>query len=434
MSPGWRAAALLDGTVAAVTATVRDHMPAGPTRDFYLWCLDPTNPGRGQFLQIFGVNQLVRLTCDLLDGFVDDHKWPELVSHSTPLGVYLTFEVVSDNLAIGVLPPESRPTAETQRRVLTAFNAATIDRLCGAQRSGASLLAGQRQLTGGLSAFAHSLTGDAQRALARAWAAEVDDPDLVGEVESDTWALLVANLDSCAHVADRMAGQYCGRLLREGLVNRYLAVSRTLFSSFLAPAELAVLGAQSILVAPTLAYYVIVLSERLYPNRRLASLVDDGSLDESLYDAALLVRLLNDMGTPLLEQPAVRHRVLSTAAWATGGLFRWLVGRADRDVALTRLAKDIRHGEFNVALFRPRHPEADAATQVTQLARAVNFFSALYAVHTVRLRDGLAAMTARLGDPTLGRLIAGFVQFHRRLYARAYTTPEGEYAIDLAAA
>ena len=420
-----RATALLDGTVAAVTAAVRDQMPVGPTRDFYLWCLRPDNPGRHQFLQIFGVNQLVRLTCQLLDGFVDDAQWPELVTHSTPLGVYLTFEVVSDNLAIGVLPPDRRPTADIQRGVLCGFNAAMVRRLTGDPRPGAELLARQRASIARLSAYAHSLTGDAQHALARAWGGDSGARD----VELDTWAVLAANIDSCAYIADTMATQHCGQLLREGLVNRYWAVTRTLCTEFSGPPELAVLGAHSILVAPTLAYYVIVLAERLRPNPRLRALVHDGSLDEAFYDAALLVRLLNDIGTPLLEQPAARHRLLSAAAAAPGGLFPWLLARAAHDVALTRLAKDLRHGEFNVALFRPRHAEADPADQVAQLVRALTYFAALYVTHTARLRASLAAMAVRLGDASISRLIDGFVQFHRRLYAHDYTTPEGEYAI-----
>jgi hypothetical protein len=115
-------------------------------------------------------------------------------------------------------------------------------------------------------------------------------------------------------------------------------------------------------------------------------------------------------------------------------LFPLLLANAEHDVALTRLAKDLRHGEFNVALFRSRHAEADPADQVAQLARAVTFFGALYATHLLRLRDGLATMAVRLGDATVSRLIDGFVQFHRRLYARDYTTPEGEYAIGQPAA
>jgi hypothetical protein len=94
----------------------------------------------------------------------------------------------------------------------------------------------------------------------------------------------------------------------------------------------------------------------------------------------------------------------------------------------TRLRKDLRHGEFNVALHGARLadgvPDALAA-----LASAIDYFAMLYGLHGARLARGLTALGKRLADRRPLALLDRFVRFHAKLYANPYTDVDGEYAI-----
>jgi hypothetical protein len=77
-------------------------MPSSAYRDFYLWALSSENPHRQTFLEVNGITQLVKLTITLLDGLVDSQDWPQLAEASILMSTYQIYEIVSDNLAIGL--------------------------------------------------------------------------------------------------------------------------------------------------------------------------------------------------------------------------------------------------------------------------------------------------------------------------------------------
>lgn len=414
---------LREATVGALRDSVGGQMPAGPLRDHYLWWLDPGRAGHRQFLRATGVAQLVRLYGTLTDGLVDEGLAPKVAELLSRIAVYQTYEIVTDNLAHGLfasgaISPDTGPADRdtvSRRLLIRSFNAAATVRLCGGGRSAAVALAPERRRAARVSMLDHGLSAPAHRRLAAAGPAD----DRV-----DVWPALVVNVEAALDVAATAAQTPFGPTVRHGLIDRYRAVSRTLSSRPLSRLELAVLGARSVLVVPTLGYCLAVVADLTEPVPGLADTVADGTLGDALFDAAVLARLLNDVGTGLLRlAPDGRRAALASVR-----------RRAHRDglrAALDgppfgRLARDLRLGEFNLCLYAARRAP-DAAAALTALEAEVDYFATLYALHSDRLTTGLAALTRRLADPRPARLVRRFVRFHERLYARSHDTAAGDY-------
>jgi hypothetical protein len=406
-------------------------MPASPQRDYLLWGISDRNPERTEFLQAIGLLQLVNLTATLLDGLVDPALWPRLSDYTLFMNVYQLYEIVSDNLAIGL----ARPGSGERRRLLTSFNDVMIARLRGSRASAAQLLESMEPHTRGISCFGQSLVRETHLKFARLYV-DSHPGESIEALEYGLWPVLVANIESCVDLANLLDDSFSGSLLREGLVNRYWAVNRTVEVQNAPLLELAAIGAHSILVWPTLGYYVSVLAEVLCPNDHYLSLVEDGTIAEALYTGALLVRLLNDLGTGLLRQnDERRERLLNMLtrtheknAQTLNTITLLLLGTVDQDEILTRLHKDLFHGEFNVGLHTVRNMRS-VPDAIRVLGDNLTFFSRLYGEQRVRLEYLLATIATRMHDDTVSQLIGRFVFFHEKLYANHYTKASGEYAI-----
>lgn len=422
---------LLEATLAGFEDSLKQHMPASPQRDYLLWGISDHNPEQPGFLQAIGLTQLVNLTATLLDGLLDPALWPQLSDYTLFMNVYQLYEIVSDNLAIGL----ARPGSEDRRRLLTGFNDAMMARLRGSHASAEQLIEPLQPHTAGISCFGQSLIRETHLKFARLY--QDTHPDVsINALEFGLWPVLVANIESCVDLANLLDDSFSGSLLREGLINRYWAVNRTVEVQNAPLLELAAIGAHSILVWPTLGYYISVLAEVLSPNERYIPIVEDGTIAETLYTAALLVRLLNDMGTGLLRQNFEPRELLLNMLTRTyqknadtlNTITLLLLGTVDQDETLTRLHKDLFHGEFNVCLHNVRHMRS-VPDAIRVLGDNLVYFSHLYAEQRVRLDDLLATIAARMHDDTISKLIGRFVYFHEKLYANHYNKANGEYAI-----
>jgi len=408
-------ATLRQAIVDALRRSAAHDLPDGPLRRYLERGLAPGTPGHGEFLRATGVSQLTALYAHLAEGLAPP-RWSTVAGDLARIAAYQAFEIISDNLAIGLAADADargdggEGTAGLRRGLLRAFNAAVVARLRGGPPA-AALLAGEREAARQVSLLTQSLAGATHRRLAGS---------LAGALDADLWAGLVANAETAAAVADRLAGDPLGPLVADGLEQRYRAVTRTLDAAHLCLVELAAVGAHSVLVTPTLAYCVGVLAG---PGTvaRLRPVLADGTLAEALYDAALLSRLLNDAGTRLLTMSAGRRRAALPAP--RGPLAELLT-----DPLFTRLHKDLRHGEFNVCLYAARRC-ADPETALDSLAASLDYYARLYAAHRARLATALDRLTRRLQDPVPATLVHRFVRFHAALYTHRYDDAAGEYAI-----
>jgi hypothetical protein len=423
-------------TVAGLAASLQRHMPAGAYRDFYLWAISPENPAQAAYLRAIALSQLVKMTVELLDGIVDEPDWQPLLAHTVPMNVYQIYEVVSDNLAIGLAGAHCEdPHAGRRRRLLIGFNRAMAARLQGERAPAAQLLAPLQPAAAGVSLFDQSLIGDSHRTFVQTYRERRHDvpPD---HLEYAGWAALVANVEAGADLARSLWACRGGELVRRGLIGRYEAVNRLLQRETLTLRQLADAGTYSILVIPTLAYYITVLAELVRPLDRFARIIADGSLAAVLADAALIVRLLNDLGTGLIrlapeEQAALCERLRAVAERQPGPARRgtdMLFSTAQPAGLLTRIHKDVTFGEFNVCLYHLADTRSAGETFAV-FRHNLAYFSRLYRQAGARLESGLAELSERAGEDWISRLIERFVRFHEVLYSHSYASDAGEYAI-----
>ncbi len=425
-----RAAQLLVASSTTLSETIGRHMPAGPYRDFTAWAFSARNPRQTEFLRLTGLSQLINMNVTLLGGLVEEDQWPELLRYASLMNAYQVLEVISDNLALGLGAAELDEPATRRLMLVSAVNRAMLEALTpGRSTPAVLLLAGQaQQAARQTSAFAQSLATAKFAEMALDFARQQDDPPYaLRELEFGLWPALVTNVEVVRDLVESMAGTASSSLVRQGLADRYRAVERTLRAQHLPRFELAALGAQTILVSPTLAYLTGMLLERVAGLKPFARVISDGTLSDVLATAALLVRLQNDVGTRLLKmapvQQAVQIRRLQLA-----GEDAWIaLGACGEDPVFTRLHKDMINAESNVALWHARRAGTPAEAWEA-LADSLAYFASLYTQHQTRLEGCLAELDLRLGDRRASTMIERFVRFHEEMYSHAYTESVGEYA------
>ena len=425
-------------TVLAIRESLTDaaerYLPGGAYQDFYLWALSPRNPRQDDFCRLIALNQLAHLTTAILSELDEYDDWDPLLKSALPVNIYQVFEVVSDNLALGLAPLSPRkPNA--CRKLLLNFDKAIVDDLLNPMETpAAELLAPLQDQSRAISGFTQSLSPERHAAIARNYAIATGQCQ-PGDVEHNVWHGLVANMESGRAVLTAIAGSPMEGMVREYTIDRYQAVDRLLTTDHLPLLERAALGTQSILVVPTLGYFIAVLDDMTGPDQGLHSAINDGSMLELLSTAALLVRLQNDLGTQLLRlspeeqagliarlphQVGVRRKDETTVS---------LLSKAARQLpVLNRFHKDLDNGEFNVCLhdayFIPEISEG-----LTALTESIAYFSALYRQYESRFSRELARMSMRVRDKRIITLVQRFVSFHEEMYTADYAQGAGDYAV-----
>jgi hypothetical protein len=183
-----------------------------------------------------------------------------------------------------------------------------------------------------------------------------------------------------------------------------------------------------------LTYYASILTEIIRPNQTLHRATDMGKLATTIYDAALLVRLLNDLGTQLVvddSQHAFLLDLLTERAARLNGrpatLSDLLAELSDELSFLTRIRKDILYGEFNVALNDVRQ-EACTPDTIAAFGQRLAYFTKLYQQHQMRMMNETAAITELMQDDRVSRMIVSFVRFHEHIYNNPFDSQAGDYA------
>ncbi|MFG1795388.1 hypothetical protein [Nocardia sp. NPDC049149] len=418
--------------VAATQAALLDqldrYLPDPDYRAYFRWALSEQNPQRALFTRIIALTQLGNLTAAMLADLPGPDDWPTLVRHAIPVNVYQVFEVVSDNLGIGLALVAPDEPSET-RDLLLHFNAvAAADLRTPTKRPAVELLAPLRARSERISAFTQSLRPDEHARIVDAYADSTGHAS--ARLERSVWSGLVANLESGRDVLSAIAGTSAEPQVRAQTIERYRAVDRTLRESRLGRDDLVDICRNAILVTPTLGYFAAVFGELSHLDSGYLAAVADGSLFAAFDTAAVLVRLLNDIGTPLLQMSRDQRHVLLSEL-----LLRYpadtvitVLAKAIEEPALNRFRKDLAHGEFNVCL-HPLLRVDDLDEGLTELTDGLDHFAELYARRSTLLDQQLAELGQRLHDGRILEVTRRFVDFHRRLYTHRYDTLAGDYAI-----
>lgn len=411
------------------------YMPPSAFRDYYLWGLDPNNIYHEAWLQLTGVKQTVQFAARVMGTKFDERLFIQLARFVAPMNLYLTFEVISDNLALGLaehLPHDS--TFFLRAHLMHDFNVATCRSLKGNHGDAYEILSANETIAGRISTFHQSLSPLKHAALAQAY---INHSRYVpmNDLEYSLYPLLVANYQAALDLSQHSEALLTGEIVRRGLYRRYQAADRVLIDSSLSMGQLVNVSAYAILIMPVVAYYLEGVASANGLRDDLPRIVQDGSLLKALYHAALLIRLLNDLGTGLIKQEAneraymLRKLYTHSRELGSNSLTDFLRDVSDEYGArLTRIAKDVKHGEFNLALYNLRNGNPfDYSFGV--FGERLEYFSLLYRAKYARMQQHLETVSQRLGDSTLSDLIERAVIFHEHLYDHVYTQQQGEYAV-----
>lgn len=406
---------------------------ASAYRDFQLWASSAENPEMHIWVQMLGIPQLSYLTGHLLNDLVDEAYWEQLFRFSGPLNTYLLFETVSDNIAIGLYyhnyPKNDKQSA--QSNIVRQFNDAMIFRLDNDTVCFEESLKTISSLTENISNAKQSLTEAEIRYFNELYLAE-NYSYTPNELEYCVFSALKANIETCKISADMLEGHTLQKYYLDSLKWRYEAVNRQFNGRLQTNSldELLEIGAHSILVIPVLIYYIATLAE--ITDTRDEALFTNPKLHEALYSAALLVRLTNDLGTNLLLSKAHRKQLIKqlhaeVISSDNQTLVQALEKIAGYNPALTRLQKDIQHGEYNLCLSQF---EDQLLTQASLQAFAslLDQLADTYAKHTHRIEANLEHLKAFPAVTFLKQIIIGFVKFHEKIYAQRFDTQDGDYA------
>lgn len=410
------------------------YMPQGVYQDYCRWVLSCPEQSKN-WLQLVGITGLSRLTFDLLQGLLTEEELEALIPYSVPINVFNMYEVISDNLSLGLAYRlEDDNTYDIRRHIVGQLNNAMVARLRGAEAADTRQIIANIPGLNEISVFNQSLNTTKHRAIATAFYAQHPEVD-PKEIEYSFYPNLLANVEACNQVVKNLQGYLTQELVQKGFIRRYAGLNRLLDDTYIPRNYLLQIGANTIMVRPLLGYYIAVIAEEIRLIPYYDAIVENGVLLKALEDAAMLSRLLNDLGPLLLEQSETDRSELTSKLQQAQRQHQFESFRdlilyvADQsDHTLTRLKKDAKFGEFNLCLYEPYRsnsiPEA-----IDSFYDQLRFLSCVYKERWTRLQESLDIINSETHSTLISKIILRFLYFHDQMYRTFFDKPEGEYAI-----
>ncbi len=425
---------LKQATLEQIKHSLIRHMPDGSQKDFYLWGLSPENPTQDDFLQMVGMNQIINLSTRILQPLVQPDDWQRVACYAGLLHAYFMYELVSDDLAVDLsLMPTRDATKQARQDILHSFNGVMVKRLSGVPNPSTELLEYIQPSTANISGYNQASIHEMYTAQFQRYST-LHPNNENGQFKFDLWPVLVANIETCNELMEQTDHMQVAPILRQGFINRYASVSQSLDAHInMTLEELTNIGTHTVSVIPVLAYFAGILTEEITLQSGLKSIVEDGLLENALTTAAVITRLLNDIGVVATYSTGKRTSLIHTL-WKSyesrpmhvQTITQLLCHVASKTEALTRFQKDIMYGEFNICLHNLAFTES-IEYGISIFGENLTYFSQLYRHSTIQLRDQLAMIDQRMQNKTISSLIMGFINFHEQIYTRRFDTAAGEY-------
>ncbi len=426
----------LSATIEHIKALIKQHITPSNYKNFLLWLLKDDNPHRNNYLQMTGVNKMVELDVALLSGLFDDAIQQSIASYLGRLNAYFFFEVVSDNLAIGLSSREKlSSSAQMRREILLHFNTIMQQKLMGDETKTSILLSKQADNIKAISSHEQSLATTAIRRIAASYVAENPGSSL-DELDYSILNYLILNIEACVNLSPSIRQSIIHTKLNEQLKNRYFAVNVLLQDKGLSDLSvLADYGKATILVIATLIY-IIAAIDNIEPIPHLNEILTNGTLLNSIADAASIVRMDNDIGTKLLASSEeykikLKGKLLELSQQSPSRtLTELLLNIAQTQEfsrILSRIRKDIVNNEFNISLANIQNLDTKSAIAV--FCNNLEFFTQLNQHKHQNLSLTLKNIDQTLKSNKIGLLILRMVKFHEQLYSEDFDNNKGEYAI-----
>lgn len=403
-----------------------ETLPPSNVSNFLMWIFDSKNPLSKDYLQLTSITNTIQLEIKQFGQLISGDVLLEALSKLGMLNAYFFTEVFSDHLAMGLADPTQESTKEYQLKLsaLRKVNEMTIAML-NDKKSKEDILPQDFEK---FSIYQQCLAPEEMQKLVSVYQDQhKDSSGIQTDLEYSFFPMIKLNIEACRAVLKSLTESKLYPLFKKGLIARYSAVN-TLLSDYkkLTLDESLAIGKQTILVAPTLAYCIAAL-DQVKPNPKLEKVIKDHSLEAALDSAALLVRLLNDIGTIPLSNPTESLEKLKLCVESSQNKGEFLTHLKLAPEEWSRIVKDLTFGEHNVSLDSIRGITDESAWQ--QFKSNILYLSKIYQQQKKELIEAIKKIDEKIEDKIPGQLILNFVSFHEKLYSKNAQTSEGEYAI-----
>ncbi len=425
---------VLQDTSQFLALSAQYYMPDMPFRDYYVWALSPYNEKYEVWHQLIGIRQTVLLTVKLMGNMLTYEQWETFSKRVAPVNAYLVYEYYSDALALGMGREPLHEQGDILRhQLLHHFNEAASNYLQDETRTTERYLNSLEPLSNAVSIFNQSLSPHKHQAMANTYLNAHPDVHM-SEIEYSTFSLLLANLQMCMDVVSRTEGQATSEMIRQGLLDRYQASDQLLYDSNNSLGNMLVSSAHATMAIPIVGYYIQAMVSTMGLDASFAAVVEDGTLHEALYSLSVLIRLLNDIGTPLIVQtPEERDSFIDqlqnkqTHLRHTYRMSEFLNQISEEhETLMTRIIKDLRHNEANLALHHIDDHES-MQDSIAHFGKQLELWSQLYQKHLLELKQLMARIKQQMQDDSVSQLLWRCVKFNEQLYSHAYTIADGEF-------
>lgn len=383
-------------------------------------------------MHLVGMSSTHAMTEIVLLDSLDQSIAHYLLQKSPVMNAYQTFEIVSDDLALGLgMDPEADDSSKRRRRrLVTRFNEVAVRSLSKMTPPSPSLLGELRSSAEQIDFLSIMLNGPAYSRLVDAYADECGQK-VHTHVSASLWPMLVGNIAAARDVLSAVKGLGLASEVKRDLLARYTAVNQLVRDDnpVTGLTRRLDISADAILVAATLGYYFAFLLDREEYRTTDADKVRP-MLRRALTDCARMVRLLNDIGPSLLKARTCRddlvRRITAAAAGTQARFDETLINVCTDDVTSTRLEKDLAHGETNLFLaWLHLLPAPQAAPH---FVHRLNFYSNTYRQSARSLHQTCKEIDHITGRSDISIILLRFLELHERLYANSFKESTGEYS------
>lgn len=425
---------VLNDTSEFLALSALHYMQDIPFRDYYVWALSPHNEQQEVWHQLIGVRQTVLLTIKLMGDMLTDEQWDTFSKRVAPVNAYLIYEYFSDALALGIGREPLHEQGDILRhRLLHNFNEAASAYLQDKTRSTEQYLNSLEPLSKAVSIFKQSLSPHKHQAVARDYL--VDHLSVhMNEIEYSTFSLLLANLQMCVDVVSRTEGQAMSEMIRQGLLDRYQSSNQLLYDTHDSLGNMLVSSAHATMAIPIIGYYIQSMVSTMGLDEPFTAIVEDGTLHEALCTLSVLIRLLNDIGTPLIVQTdeertefiaQLQHKQRRLKNIRSMSEFLDQISE-DHETLLTRIIKDLRHNEANLALHNIDEYDS-VQDSIAHFGEQLENWSLFYQTQVSQLKQLMGMISQQMQDKSVSQLLWRCLKFNEQLYSHAYTVADGEF-------
>ncbi len=419
--------------VEHLNGVIEVNLTSTPTKHFMLWTLN-NNTHQENYLRILGVTRSIEWELKLFKDVIGEENLANITHHICLLNAYLGYQTLADNLAVG-LGPSKKNDAQNyldQKRVLIEFNNVMIKKIQGSTEDISNLFGPFLSLIRQISVSHNTLAPQQVEVFTRDYLRQ--HPRILhAELDHYFFEIFILTVTTCLALIDSLKDNPMHEILKKSFLDKYASSNNIVVRSKNAShIKLCEWGLNSIGTIPTLAYCIGALEE-IFPHKNFCYVIENNLLLRSLGDAALLTRLLHDVGIQLLTMKIARRELFKMKLYdfaknqSSQSIFEFLEATSTHpklSSMMTNIRDALKLGEYNICLDRlsNRKPLIDS---ITQCCNAIEYYAMLYQNHRKRLLMNLKLLSETLGDDQFSKIIINFVSLHKKKYRMESQTKQG---------